>query len=321
MKRAAQVISVARRRALLSAVKKTFARTAVGRGRTPDERAFVARARSLFLSAGSAQLDDGFADERWLQLVVEFRGDAQADAFLGRQLAAAVRGWISSGTVREFAFVRKAPGVRLRFLSAASGDAAREKIVRYVARARARGDVADYAFGLYEPESHQFGGREGIRLFHRFSTIDSLTSLSALSIVRAKEGRLARSALSLLLIGTMLDVAVPGGAWEQWDVWCNMRYAKRTFTGSEPGQVAARKAIGANRALLSVLANDREQLVGQLTRKEQALLAAYRAFKSGHGLNNRLVRTLLADPSAWEIVTFADESKAPAGLAELAPAW
>ena len=48
---------------------------------------------------------------------------------------------------------------------------------------------------------------------------------------------------------------------------------------------------------------------------------AYRAFESGHALNNRLVRALLSDRSAWEIVTFDDAAAAPAGLAELAPAW
>ena len=61
--------------------------------------------------------------------------------------------------------------------------------------------------------------------------------------------------------------------------------------------------------------------IGDLVLAGHPLLAAYRAFKSGHALNNRLVRALLADRSAWEIVTFADESQAPAGLAELAPAW
>ena len=33
------------------------------------------------------------------------------------------------------------------------------------------------------------------------------------------------------------------------------------------------------------------------------------------------LRALLADPSAFEIVTFDDASRAPAGLAALAPAW
>ena len=34
-----------------------------------------------------------------------------------------------------------------------------------------------------------------------------------------------------------------------------------------------------------------------------------------------VVAALLADRSAWQIVTFEDEATAPAGLAELAPAW
>ena len=61
--------------------------------------------------------------------------------------------------------------------------------------------------------------------------------------------------------------------------------------------------------------------IGDLVLVGHPLLAAYRAFKSGHALNNRLVRALLADRSAWEMVTFDDETTAPAGLAELAPAW
>lgn len=51
------------------------------------------------------------------------------------------------------------------------------------------------------------------------------------------------------------------------------------------------------------------------------LLAAYSAFRSGHDLNNKLARALLAHQDAWEIVTFEDEARAPAGFARLAPAW
>jgi len=61
--------------------------------------------------------------------------------------------------------------------------------------------------------------------------------------------------------------------------------------------------------------------IGDLVLAGHPLLAAYRAFKSGHALNNRLVRALLGDRSAWQIITFEDEATAPAGLAELAPAW
>jgi UDP-3-O-[3-hydroxymyristoyl] N-acetylglucosamine deacetylase len=61
--------------------------------------------------------------------------------------------------------------------------------------------------------------------------------------------------------------------------------------------------------------------IGDMYVTGHPLIGSYTAFKSGHALNNRLVRAVLADTSAFEIVTFDDASLAPAGLAELAPAW
>ena len=61
--------------------------------------------------------------------------------------------------------------------------------------------------------------------------------------------------------------------------------------------------------------------IGDLYLAGHPLLAAYSAFKSGHALNNKLLRALLADPGCFEIVSFDDARLAPAGLAELAPAW
>jgi len=61
--------------------------------------------------------------------------------------------------------------------------------------------------------------------------------------------------------------------------------------------------------------------IGDLHALGKPLLAHYRAYRSGHALNNRLLRTLMAEREAWRIVTFEDESRAPPGLARLAPAW
>jgi UDP-3-O-[3-hydroxymyristoyl] N-acetylglucosamine deacetylase len=47
--------------------------------------------------------------------------------------------------------------------------------------------------------------------------------------------------------------------------------------------------------------------VGDLYLLGRPLLASYTAFKSGHALNNKLARALLADTAAWETVTFEDE--------------
>jgi UDP-3-O-[3-hydroxymyristoyl] N-acetylglucosamine deacetylase len=61
--------------------------------------------------------------------------------------------------------------------------------------------------------------------------------------------------------------------------------------------------------------------MGDLFLIGKPLLASYVAFRSGHAMNNLLLRELLSQPDAYEIVTFDDVRKAPLGLAQLAPAW
>jgi len=61
--------------------------------------------------------------------------------------------------------------------------------------------------------------------------------------------------------------------------------------------------------------------MGDLHIAGHPLLARYVAFKSGHALNNKLLRKLLADSSAFELVCFEDAADAPRGFANLAPAW
>jgi UDP-3-O-[3-hydroxymyristoyl] N-acetylglucosamine deacetylase len=61
--------------------------------------------------------------------------------------------------------------------------------------------------------------------------------------------------------------------------------------------------------------------IGDMHVAGHPMLGAYSAFKSGHALNNKLLRSVLADPQAHDFVSFDDASQAPAGMAELAPAW
>jgi len=61
--------------------------------------------------------------------------------------------------------------------------------------------------------------------------------------------------------------------------------------------------------------------MGDLYLIGKPLLASYVAFRSGHAMNNKLLRELLSQPDAYDIVTFDDARKAPPGLAQLAPAW
>ena len=61
--------------------------------------------------------------------------------------------------------------------------------------------------------------------------------------------------------------------------------------------------------------------MGDLYLIGRPLLAAYSAFRSGHALNNKLLRELLAHPGSYEVVAFEDEKLAPAGFTQPARAW
>ncbi len=51
--------------------------------------------------------------------------------------------------------------------------------------------------------------------------------------------------------------------------------------------------------------------IGDLYLLGRSLIGAFKGYKSGHALNNQLLRTLLAERSAWEEVSFTDERQAP----------
>ena len=51
--------------------------------------------------------------------------------------------------------------------------------------------------------------------------------------------------------------------------------------------------------------------IGDLYLLGYGVIGEYRAHKSGHALNNAVVRALIAQPDAWEMVTFDDEAAAP----------
>ncbi len=51
--------------------------------------------------------------------------------------------------------------------------------------------------------------------------------------------------------------------------------------------------------------------IGDLYLLGHSLIGAFEGYKSGHELNNRLLRTLQAESDAWELVTFDDAKKAP----------
>jgi UDP-3-O-[3-hydroxymyristoyl] N-acetylglucosamine deacetylase len=60
--------------------------------------------------------------------------------------------------------------------------------------------------------------------------------------------------------------------------------------------------------------------IGDLYLLGHSLIGEFSGYKSGHGLNNRLLRALVADRSAWEEVTFETPQDAPISYGTAAPA-
>ena len=60
--------------------------------------------------------------------------------------------------------------------------------------------------------------------------------------------------------------------------------------------------------------------IGDLYLLGHPLIGAFSAHKSGHALNNKLLRQLIADESAWELVSFEDEAEVPIAFVKTASA-
>lgn len=60
--------------------------------------------------------------------------------------------------------------------------------------------------------------------------------------------------------------------------------------------------------------------IGDLYLLGHSLIGAFTGYKSGHALNNRLLRALLEQPDAWEEVSFEDAAEAPISYAQAQPA-
>lgn len=56
--------------------------------------------------------------------------------------------------------------------------------------------------------------------------------------------------------------------------------------------------------------------IGDLYMCGHAIIGEFRAYKSGHGLNNQLLRAVLADETAWEWTTFGEAEGSPVTFAE-----
>ncbi|MCZ6894993.1 MAG: UDP-3-O-acyl-N-acetylglucosamine deacetylase, partial [Gammaproteobacteria bacterium] len=61
--------------------------------------------------------------------------------------------------------------------------------------------------------------------------------------------------------------------------------------------------------------------IGDLYLLGHSLIGAFHGYKSGHELNNRLLRKMLATEDAWEVISYASEDVAPISFMQPMPAY
>ncbi|MBV9013100.1 MAG: thiopeptide-type bacteriocin biosynthesis protein [Pseudonocardiales bacterium] len=184
----------------------------------------------------------------WHQINIEFDSrdvaERHAIAYLGPALMAAE----STGLLTSWFFTRK-QWWRFRYLptsSRAAGEA--KRLLEDAARSmQGSGYASRWVENTYEPETHAFGGEEGMaaahNLFHQDSRyiFEYLRPLGGGTLNSASNHRSKRRELSVLLCTALMRAA--GQDWhEQGDIWTRVADHRPTKTSAQPEQRRTLKA-------------------------------------------------------------------------------
>ncbi|PZG08641.1 thiopeptide-type bacteriocin biosynthesis protein [Nonomuraea aridisoli] len=158
-------------------------------------------------------------DGPWRQINVAFPDWQTAERTAVAHVAPLLTAAEDEQLVNAWFFIRKAPCWRIRYLPRHDTDRAHAHLrhrLDDLARARLIDAVTDV---VYEPETHAFGGADGMACAHRLFHHDSRHLLAHLA--DPGRGGAHRRELSILLCTTMLRAA--GLDWyEQADVWAQV---------------------------------------------------------------------------------------------------
>jgi thiopeptide-type bacteriocin biosynthesis protein len=160
------------------------------------------------------------AEDRWLEVRCDLfpRADGPGRFVPWSALAAASAGWRAEGRYDQFFFVRKPPGLRLRF----GGDDVHRRLepvlLPWLTDAERRNDLRAFRFSVYEPEEARFGGPVGMALAHDAFDRDSCDAVQYEALSDDSREAVGRVALSIAITNHLLGFAL-GDRAEMWDVW------------------------------------------------------------------------------------------------------
>lgn len=200
-------------------------------------------------------------DADWQQLSIEFTDRATATHTAAHQLAPALNRAEQAGQLSTWWYIRKPPGLRLRYLLVDSNSAVIEKLLGELVTT---GEVVNWTRGIYEPETVAFGGSDAMDVTHTLFHHDSrhLLARAAQTGSTGPAAGLGQRETTVLLFSTMLRAA--GLDWfEQGDVWAKVVDLRPRGQAHQAAADRAEEVGQAVRRLLTVNARSVPDLLAE----------------------------------------------------------
>jgi thiopeptide-type bacteriocin biosynthesis protein len=129
-----------------------------------------------------------------------------------------IQEWRSAQLIDRFWFVRKPPGLRLRFREPQRRGAFQATLASWLLAAERRNDIRGFKFTIYEPESYRFGGTAGMDVAH---TLFDAASNLVLRFHNDQPDAVSALQISIATSSDLLSRCLDDWA-EIWDVWCKL---------------------------------------------------------------------------------------------------
>jgi len=213
------------------------------------------------------------SDRAWLQVNVALSRESGGMVTNARAVFDLVMqnlpDWRRRQVVSGFFFMRKPPGLRLRFEVAEPVETVLSQLRPGLHALRSAGRVIRFFPSIYEPETHLFGGALAMRLVHRYFDVDSMGWVTFDRLERSGKLRvLSDTALSVAVLNDLFLRAGLDGS-ELWDAWQNL--VKLTRVGGITEDHDTHPALVLLQALLLTVAPEEAQILTRYARANATL--------------------------------------------------
>jgi len=203
----------------------------LGRIRRADRATAAQRRRHLLALRAQTRRPNASARLRsdagdWIQVDCGLFVQAQGQpAYVPwAELGANLEAWRADHRLDEFFFMRKPPGLRLRFHGADPITTLEPVLVAWLQDAEARNLLRSFRFATYAPEVFLFGGPVGMAIAHDHFDRESRLVIRYEALLEAGAVDLPRGRLSLALLHDLF-VRFAEDQSELWDIWQRLWHA------------------------------------------------------------------------------------------------